>query len=254
MFLVHFVSFISLHTLGSDPFLLTAPILQNVKWLPCAFFIVFISLFASVPLSSLYTLPWASSLGNLHPHSRVLCHMLTPFSPPPASTRKRSQLFLCMRSSIGSRHRSLPFIVYLDAIISFNSISCFLLPSSLSPLPLSIIIWEKKDAHIAPSLFSVCGKIRAGFSINLCGSLRGRVHQGGLLVSSPPFLISTPSLSLSLALPLMTHTRADVNELTKLMTTAHHCKHSALFTAPKLKAARGCWKRWEVWGGWGWLQ
>lgn len=144
MFLVHFVSFISLHTLGSDPFLLTAPILQNVKWLPCAFFIVFISLFASVPLSSLYTLPWASSLGHLYPHSRVLCHMLTPFPPPPGSTRKRSQLFLCMRSSIGSRHRSLPFIVYLDAIISFNSISCFLLPSSLSPLPLSIIIWEKK--------------------------------------------------------------------------------------------------------------
>lgn len=53
------------------------------------------------------------------------------------------------------------FAVYLDAIITFNSISCFLVPSILSPLPLplSIIILEKKDARIASFFFLFSAKL-----------------------------------------------------------------------------------------------
>lgn len=120
------------------------------------------------------------------------------------------------------------FAVYLDAIITFNSISCFLLLSILSPLPLplSIIILEKKDARIASFFFLFSAKLGKFVRVfqSICvahyGHVSIRADHSPLSLSLSPFF----PFSLSLALPLMTHTRADVNELTKLMTVAHHCK------------------------------
>lgn len=119
------------------------------------------------------------------------------------------------------------FAVYLDAIITFNSISCFLVPSILSPLPLplSIIILEKKDARIASFFFCSLRNWEnsCGFFNQFVWLITGMFPSGQ---TTPPSLSLSPffPFSLSLALPLMTHTRADVNELTKLMTVAHHCK------------------------------